>query len=359
VIKGLHARLAMSFIIIASTVLVIASIVIMVEIHYHFQMFQSESSNNNPIDVLSFHLEKAMLESIFWTAIGAILIVFIISYFVARKLSNPLIQMRHVAEQMSQGKWETRIHANGNDEISDLAKSFNDLAEQLQNQEVLRKNMTADIAHELRTPLATLKSHMEAFEDGIWEPTPSRLNSCTEEINRLINLISDLEQLNNLESPDFKLRLKSGDFRDVVIQSVDSVKGAFVQKNIQLEISKNDALTICLDQERMVQVLINLLTNALKYTNSGGKVTVSVELTDQGLLALVRDNGMGIKEENLLKVFERLYREDPSRSRSSGGSGIGLAVVKRLVEAHKGRVWIQSKENEGTTVFVLLPKTSC
>ncbi|AJS58438.1 sensor histidine kinase [Paenibacillus sp. IHBB 10380] len=356
-IKGLHARLATSFIIIASTVLVIASIVIMLEIHYHFQMFQSESSITNKMNVINYHLERAMLESILWTALGAIMFVFIVSYFVAKKISQPLIQMRQVAERMSKGKWDARIHVDGNDEISELATSFNHLAHQLQQQEVVRRNMSADIAHELRTPLATLKSHMEAFEDGIWEPTPSRLNSCTEEINRLIHLISDLEQLNNLESPDFKIRLKNGDFKDVVTQSVDSVKEAFIQKNIKLEISDIEHTILYMDQERMVQVLINLLTNSLKYTNSGGKVSVSFKTRDQVLLVLVKDNGVGMKEENLLKVFDRLYREDPSRSRSSGGSGIGLAIVKRLVEAHKEQVWIDSKENEGTTVFVQLPKT--
>jgi signal transduction histidine kinase len=248
---------------------------------------------------------------------------------------------------------------NGNDEISELANSFNNLAYQLQQQEIVRKNMTADIAHELRTPLATLKSHMEAFEDGIWEPIPSRLNSCTEEINRLIHLIGDLEQLTNIESPDYKLSLKEGDFKEVVFQSVEAVKGAFAQKNIELEIGNIDNSIIFMDQERMVQVIINLLSNALKYTNSGGRVIVSVMTKDKKLLVSIKDNGIGVKKKNLHRVFERLYREDPSRSRSSGGSGIGLAIVKRIVEAHKGRVWIDSIKNEGTTVFLELPKTPC
>ncbi|WP_408008996.1 sensor histidine kinase [Pseudalkalibacillus sp. A8] len=354
-IKGLHGRLAISFFIATSSILVIASVIIMFEIHYHFEMAQRETSGSQDLNTINFHLEKAMLSSILWTSIGSLILVFIVSYFVAKKLSNPLVQMRHAAERMATGDWKTRIHMKNKDEISELAGSFNDLAQQLEKQEILRKNMTADIAHELRTPLATLKSHMEAFEDGIWDPTRERLGSCTEEINRLIHLISDLGQLNNMDSPEFELHLERVSIENVITQSMDAVHSAFIRKNITLarEVLKDASMYI--DQERMIQVLINLLMNALKYTPPGGKVTVTAEKKNRSILIAVNDNGAGMNEESIKRAFERFYRGDPSRNRRSGGSGIGLAIVKRLVEAHGGQVWIDSKFKIGTTVYVQLP----
>ncbi|WP_221569065.1 cell wall metabolism sensor histidine kinase WalK [Alkalihalobacillus sp. TS-13] len=354
-IKGLHGRLAISFIIVTSTILVIASIIIMFEIHYHFEMAKSETSGSHNLNTYNLHLEKAMLESILWTSIGALVPVFIVSYFVAKRLADPLIKMRYAAERMAKGDWNTRIHMKNNDEISELADSFNDLARQLQKQETLRKNMTADIAHELRTPLATLKSHMEAFEDDVWKPTRERLGSCTEEIDRLIHLVDDLEQLNTMESPEFKLKLEQVNIDQVVTQSIESVHSAFLRKNITLVKGSIHRSKVIIDQERMIQVVINLLTNALKYTPSGGRVTVTVEKKDHSILLSVIDNGIGMSKETVDRVFERFYREDASRNRKSGGSGIGLAIVKRLVEAHSGQVWIHSKKNVGTSVYVQLP----
>ncbi|MCF6411753.1 sensor histidine kinase [Pseudalkalibacillus salsuginis] len=354
-IKGLQRRLAISFFIATSSILVIASLIIMFEIHYHFEMAQKETSGSHHLHTINFHLEKAMLSSIVWTFIGSLFLVFIVSYFVAKKLSNPLVQMRHAAERMANGHWETRIHMKNKDEISELADSFNHLAQQLEKQDRLRKNMTADIAHELRTPLATLKSHMEAFEDGIWDPTRERLGSCTEEINRLIHLVSDLEQLNSMEAPEFELHLERVPIENVINQSMDAVYSAFIRKDITLSKERIKDVCVYMDQQRMIQVLINLLMNGLKYTPPGGKVTVTTEEKGRSILIAVRDNGSGMNDESIERAFERFYREDPSRNRQSGGSGIGLAIVKRLVEAHGGQVGIDSKLKDGTTVYVQLP----
>lgn len=354
--KGLHARLALSFTLTTTSVLILSSIVYALEIHYHFKMFQHESSLNQKMDPLSSHLERAMLESIFFTAAGAIILVIIISYFVAKKLSGPLLQMRRAAEKMTKGDWATRIHITGNDEVSELGTSLNLLALELERQEKIRKSMTADIAHELRTPLATLKSHMEAFEDGIWEPTPERIRGCTEEINRLIHLIHDLEQLNTIESPDFRMNFLQHDLKQTIENCIESVRGAFLQKNIMLDTKLSGGLDFPFDEERMKQVFFNLLSNSLKYTPSGGLVIVSAIEEKKSVLLVVEDSGSGIKTDSQSKVFNRFYREDSSRSRNTGGSGIGLAIVKRLVEAHHGEVWIESQLGKGTSVFVRLPK---
>ncbi|MBM7694090.1 signal transduction histidine kinase [Peribacillus deserti] len=332
------------------------SIVYALEIHYHFSMFQHESSLNQKMDPLSTHLERALLESILITAIGAVILVFIVSFYVARKLSSPLLEMKKAAEKMAKGQWKTRVSISGNDEVSELGQSLNQLAFELNQQDIARKNMTADIAHELRTPLATLKSHMEAFEDRVWEPTPERLSACTEEINRLILLIQDLEQLNTMESPDFKINIQPNDLKEVIKQCAASIRGAYLQKNIQLNLEFSGELDFSFDVERMKQVFLNLLSNSLKYTEPGGVVSVLAHNEEDSMIIQVKDNGAGMKKEFLMKAFDRFYREDSSRSRRTGGSGLGLAIVKRLVKSHHGEVWIESVAGKGTTVSISLPK---
>ncbi|MBM7692455.1 signal transduction histidine kinase [Peribacillus deserti] len=354
--KGLHARLALIFTLIASAVLILTSIIYALEIHYHFTMFQHESATIQHLDPLSSHLERAMLESILFTAIAAIILVFIVSYFVAKRLSNPLLQMREAAEKMTKGQWKTRVKISGNDELSELGHSLNQLALELENQEIARKNMTADIAHELRKPLTTLKSHMEAFEDGIWEPTLERIKDCTEEINRLIHLIQDLEQLNTIESPEFRMNFKENNLGGVIKHCIVSVTSAYLQKNVDVQANSSDNLNFPFDEERMKQILFNLLSNSLKYTPAGGLVRVSAENKGDHVLISVKDNGTGMRKKSLEKVFDRFYREDRSRSRDTGGSGIGLTIVRRLVEAHQGTVWIESTEGMGTIVYIQLPK---
>ncbi|RWZ54640.1 HAMP domain-containing protein [Halobacillus fulvus] len=349
--RRLHGRLALNFGIMASVVLIIASIIIAVEIHYHLQMADMPEE----MESVFYHLERAMIESLIWTVLGAVILVLLISSIVARRFSKPLISMRKVSEQMAGGKWDARIQTEGKDEIRDLGESINFLARSLQKQELARQHMTADIAHELRTPLATLKSHMEAFEDGIWEPTPARLRSCTEEIDRLINLVQDLEELNRLDSPDFQLTLTDTELQVMTGQVVEAVRSSFHRQKVGLTFDKKGPVHLKADQDRLKQVVLNLLMNALQYTDAGGAVSVYVETSGQEAILTVSDTGIGMSPEDQANVFDRLYRADPSRSRNSGGNGLGLAIAKRLVEAHGGRIELESEVGIGTTVFVKLP----
>ncbi|WP_409294899.1 sensor histidine kinase [Peribacillus sp. SCS-26] len=354
--KGLRSRLTLHLSLIATSVLIFSSIVYALEIHYHFSMFQDESAAGHNMGSLSTHLERAVLESIFFTAAGSIILVFIISHFAAGRLSSPLIQMKAAAEKMSRGNWGTRVAAEGQDELAALGQSLNTLAQELENQEQARKDMTADIAHELRTPLSTLKSFMEAFEDRVWEPEPPRLRACTREIDRLIHLIQDLEQLNSLESPQLRMSFESRSLRQLIKECIDSAADSFKNKNIELSASLTGELIFFFDQERLKQILINLLSNSLKYTSPGGKVIISAIEEKDTVLLKVTDNGTGIAPQSLEKVFDRFFREDASRSRETGGSGIGLAIVKKLIAAHHGEIWIDSQRGEGTAVNLRLPK---
>ncbi|MBD7965449.1 HAMP domain-containing sensor histidine kinase [Fictibacillus norfolkensis] len=348
--KGLHARLTLIFILAASSILVIAGLIMMYEVHFHFTMFQKDVPEFNSIEPLTHHFEKALLSSVLWTSLGAILLVCIISYFVAKNLSRPMVEMRKAAEKMAKGELQVRVKSLGDDELNDLGNSLNQLASKLQLQETYRKNMTSDIAHELRTPLATIKSHLEAFEDGVFEPTTARIQSLTGEIDRLITIVQDLEYLTAMEAPEFSLNKKPQQLNHILIKSVNAVSGAFVQNGILLRSELDSDIEINMDAKRMSQVFMNLFSNALRYTPRGGEVTVVTHVDTKSVLISIRDTGIGIPEEESKHVFERFYRGEKSRNREYGGSGIGLTIVKRIVEAHDGQIWINEEYKQGTEV---------
>lgn len=355
----MKTRLTWAFIGVASGMVFLATIILIIETHYHFSLYRNEFPQAYPGLVnLYFHFEQALIQSALLTALGTILLAVFVSFYMAKRIAAPLIAMRKVAEEITQGNWNSRISVEGKDELADLGRALNHLTEELQKQEEYRKNLTSDIAHELRTPLATLKSHIEAMKDGIWKPTPERIHSCYEEIERLIHLVGDLEQLQGLESPGFKLQRKNENIVEIVKQSVKAMETAYFQKEVDLIHDAEGEVIAFVDRYRLTQILMNLLSNALKFTQHGGHVTVNVKDKSDHVLLIVEDTGIGIPSEEIPKVFERFYRVDKSRSRKLGGSGIGLTIVKKLVEAHQGSVCLKSKVGKGTTVYVSIPKKS-
>lgn len=289
--------------------------------------------------------------SAFWITPAALLM----SLLIARRLTSPLILMTNVARKMEGGDLRQRVPLTRvEDELDHLGQALNHLAESLENQERLRKALTADVAHELRTPLATLRSHLEAFQDGVWDPTPERLQACYDELMRLVRLVGDLEQLAQAESAP-QLDLETLDLSGVTKHAVDTFQIQFEKKGVSLLPQLNPGVYVRGDRDKMVQVLINLLSNALKYTPSGGRVTVGVLERGKRALITVTDTGPGIPESDLPFIFERFYRGDKSRTRATGGAGIGLSIVKALVQAHGGQVSVESKVGKGSTFSVVLP----
>lgn len=353
--KGLYARIAIAFIGVASGVLLISTIAFILETHYHFSLYQHQAMDMNS-PAFDVHFEQALVQSVLWSAILGILLSVLLSLLVAKRITAPLIHMKKVAERMANGELGARTTVKGNDEIADLGGSLNHLAEQLMYQDQLRKTMTSDVAHELRTPLATLKSHMEAMIDGVWMPTPHRLESCYEEIERLRFLVGDLEQLTEMESPHFKLKLHEENVSAIVHRNIEASRTSFDQKGVNLFFEGLTNVEATLDRQRLGQILVNLLTNALKFTPQGGKVTVKVTEEEHAVVIIVSDTGIGMNEDDLRFVFERFYRVEKSRDRKSGGSGIGLTIVKKLVEAHGGTIRMESRVGEGTSVEIHFPK---
>ncbi|MFC7372923.1 sensor histidine kinase [Fictibacillus iocasae] len=345
-------RLAVSFGTAASIILVIASLVIMYEVHHHLMMFQEDVKSFGDTGALLHHFEQALLSSIIWTAAGSLVLVALISYFVAKKLSLPLVQMRRAAEKMAGGELAVRVETIGNDELNDLGQSLNELASQLQQQEEARKTLTADVAHELRTPLSTVKSHLEAIEDGVFELSVKRVSGLKEEIDRLIDIVEDLEQLTRMESPEFELNKEKVDIGYLLEKSAQSLHASFIRKNIEFSLESNVTQDVLADAKRVSQIIVNLLNNALKYTPPGGSVTAKAFDEVGSVVLMIKDSGIGIAQEDQEKIFDRFYRTEKSRNRKYGGSGIGLTIVKKLVDAHSGDIWIESEPGLGTTFYV-------
>ncbi|MCX7923730.1 MAG: ATP-binding protein [Clostridia bacterium] len=283
----------------------------------------------------------------FALALGAIM---------ARKLSTPISRVINTAQMISKGYFGDRITEKSDTrEICQLTETVNGLAETLEKQENLRKRLTADVAHELRTPLATLQSHMEAMIDGIWKPDSERLKSCHEEIVRISRLVGDIEKLSRYESENLILNSTEFDISELVGRIVKNFEGDFIGKGIEVELHTENEQVFA-DKDKMSQVLVNLISNALKYTPEGGKIEINVKGADDITEIVVKDNGVGISANDLPHIFERFYRADKSRNRMTGGAGIGLTITKAIIEAHKGNITVQSKVNEGTEVVVSLPK---
>lgn len=274
----------------------------------------------------------------------------------ARWLSSPISRVIRTAGQISQGKYDNRIHEPSNTrEIVELTQAINTLADTLAKQEILRKRLTADVAHELRTPTANLQSHIEAMIDGIWQPDTARLESCHEETVRISRLVSDLENMARFEADNLILKKETFDLSSLIKKIEKSFEGDITLKRIRVT-KELTVQSMTADADKIEQVLVNLLSNALKYTPEGGSVMIRTEETPEAVVISVKDTGIGISDEDLPYIFERFYRADKSRSRATGGSGIGLAIVKFLVEAHGGVVTVESKTGGGSEFTVTIPK---
>jgi len=285
----------------------------------------------------------------------SLLLALILGTVTARRISTPILRAIESAREIGRGHYKNRIPNDSNTvEIGELALTINDLANSLEKQEQLRKRLTADVAHELRTPLATLQSHVEAMIDGVWEPDAARLGSCHEEILRISRMVGDLEKLAQYESENLVLKKVKFDIMELIGQLLQNFQAEFMRKNIRVSFKGQNTWVVA-DRDKISQVVVNLLSNSLKYTPEGETVEVEVGRDKEQIVLKVRDTGVGIAPEDLPHVFERFYRADKSRTRETGGSGVGLAIVKAIVNAHGGSVIAFSSREDGTTFIVALP----
>jgi two-component system OmpR family sensor kinase/two-component system sensor histidine kinase BaeS len=275
-----------------------------------------------------------------------------------RRFVNPLADVMGAAETLASGDFSVRVEEKGDQEFIKLAKSFNHMAEELQHAEIQRRNLTADVAHELRTPLHILQGNLEGALDGVYQASPEYFKSMLEETRLLQRLVEDLQTLSLAETGNLGLNLQTLLVKDLLEDVVTSFSGQADEGKIQIRLNyPNDLAELTLegDWHRLDQVVGNLVSNALRYTQEGGEIVLSADKDDTGVIITIQDSGAGIPEEDLPYVFDRFWKGDKTRSRASGGSGLGLAIARQLVNAHGGTIEVESEEGVGTKFTVLLP----
>jgi len=295
----------------------------------------------------------------------SMLIAFIIAgsagLVISRRITRPVKRLTLASRKLAEKEYSHRIPENEiqEDELGELAVSFNQMAEQLEQTEAMRRQLIGDISHELRTPLTAIKGSMEGLMDGVLDADESTFQQVYREADRLQHLVEDLQELSRVEAVQFKLSKKKIQPGKLVQEATNSLEAAFNKKGVSLLLDHfSDLPKIQADPDRILQVLQNLLGNALQFTPKGGSVQVHVRETPDFLEFSVTDNGIGMDERHLPHIFERFYRADPSRSRSNGGgSGIGLTISKSLVEAHGGNIRAESAgRNKGSRFIFTLPR---
>lgn len=290
--------------------------------------------------------------------IGVLLILAstVIGFIISRSITRPINKLMTKAKYISKGEYDKKIEINTDIlEINDLINSINNLSQSIEEQENIRKRLTGDISHELKTPLTNIQSHLEAMIDGIWEPTEERLLSVKEEAERLSSLVSDMQKLNKYDESSIKLKKDNVNISDIICFVIFQFSNLAKSKNIKIEYEKKNINLYC-DKDKITQALVNILSNAIRYSNEGSTIFIEERLKDNKVIISIEDQGIGISEEDLKYVFERFYRADKSRTRATGGTGIGLTIVKSIVSSHGGEVKLESKLGEGSKFTIILPK---
>ena len=283
-----------------------------------------------------------------------------VGFFVFRSITRPVEKLTRAAQAVSGGDLSARVTITSGDELAELGSTFNIMAETLQRDEQLRRDLTADVAHELRTPLAVIQSNLEAMLDGVYPLDAEHMSGVLAQSKVLTRLVDDLRTLALAEAGQMQLDRQSTDVGGLAAMVTSAFRTRAAEKQVALDVDiAADLPHAAADSQRLFQVMSNLIDNALRYTPAGGRIRVSARRgEDHCILLSVTDSGSGIPAEDLPFVFERFYRAEKSRARSEGGTGLGLAIARSIVEAHDGSIRARSDVGNGTTFEVILPAES-
>jgi signal transduction histidine kinase len=307
------------------------------------------------------NFKAAVNESLLFSVAAAFLIAGITSIFISRQITKPLRAITRASHEIAKGNFVQRVEikvSDGGDELVQLGTSFNQMAKQLEQNDLMRRQLVGDISHELRTPLTAIKGSMEGLIDGVLVNDEHIFNQIYKEADRLQSLVEDLQELNRVEGNAFKIEKKSIILADLIQDAVNSLSATFNKKGIQISVNSEKNLPLVMaDHGRLLQVIQNLLGNALQFTPSNGTVEIQAYRSGEFVHTSFLDSGLGIEAAHLPHIFKRFYRADISRSRKNGGgSGIGLTITKSLVEAHGGKIWAESEgKGKGSTFTFTLP----
>lgn len=290
--------------------------------------------------------------------IMATILSLIISLILSKSINKPIYKVIDTVKLLGKGKYKERVdNSSSIVEIQDMIESINIMAKRLDSQDAMRKRLTKDIAHELRTPITIILGQLEAIKDGIWEPTEERLNGIYEEIQRIDRLANSLNSLSKIEEENGTLHKEKVEISELIENIFINFEKELHNKNIdgQLHLSKCE---IEVDKDKISGAIINLISNALRYTENGGSINIKTFVKEEHLFIEVEDTGIGIAKEDIPYVFERFYRTDESRARVTGGAGIGLSITLAIAEAHNGTVYVKSELGKGSKFIIELPLNS-
>ncbi len=306
-------------------------------------------------DALAERYLTRTLQASGYAAVGATVTALLLAILLANTLTRPLRELTAATRAVAQGDLEHQVPVRSKDELGELAASFNQMSADLAQATALRRQMTADIAHDLRSPLTAISGYVEAMREGVLEPTPARFEVMYTETQRLKRLVEDLRTLSLTDAGELQIDLQAIPPR-ILLERLAAVYHHRADENdVAIEIEmEQDVPDVHVDQDRMAQVLGNLVDNALRYTPSGGRITLGARAEGSITLITVQDTGEGILPQDLPHVFDRFYRGDSARSEDGGESGLGLAIAKAIVEAHGGTIWVDSEIGVGTTFTIAL-----
>jgi histidine kinase len=296
-------------------------------------------------------------EALFLALVVAVFVSILASAWLSLRIVSPLQALARATRRIAQGHYDERVEVEGEDEIADLGRDFNNMAAQLEQVEARRRQLIADVSHELRTPLTAIKGYMEGLLDGVLPAGEETFHQVYQEAERLSRLVDDLQELSRVEAGAIELHFRPLRLEQAVATVRKRLGPQIEAQGLTLHLYLPDSLPAVLaDEDRLIQILTNLVGNAIKFTPRGGEINIRAEQRGNEVYVTVEDNGIGIPPEHLGRIFDRFYRVDRSRSRETGGSGIGLTIVRHLVEAHHGRIWAESEgEGKGSRFIFTLP----
>jgi signal transduction histidine kinase len=314
------------------------------------------STNTSPEASFLTAVNHALWLAILIAGLTALLLALVFAHTILK----PLHRLKTVARQMEQGDLSQRVSITNRDEVGALAHAFNSMADSLNRSEQLRRTLVSDVAHELRNPLMNIRGYLELLQDRVLEPTPETLASLYEETSLLNRLVADLQDLSLAEAGQMHLTLRPIELADIVSQAVQIVQPHLAQKSLELHVHiPYDLPRVEADQERVAQVLRNLLSNAIRHTPGQGQICLTASRGVRTVKISVQDTGVGIAPAHLPYLFERFYRADSSRTRATGGTGLGLAIARQVVQAHGGQITVESQPGKGSCFTFTLPIETC
>ncbi|WP_047982433.1 sensor histidine kinase [Ornithinibacillus contaminans] len=320
------------------------------EHHGHVIMF----ANTNIVKNMVNHLSDQFV----WIGITTVILTIITVFFLSRFITIPLMKMKQATEQLSKGKTKVSLHTDRKDELGELASTIMKLSNDLERLKKDRNEFLASVSHELRTPLTYIKGYADIInkQDISIHERKEYLDIIREETNQLTVLIRNLFELAKMDENRFIINRRKVELRKLIQTVEELIRPGLEERNIRFSVICPENIIANIDPERIQQVLLNILDNAIKHTSPGKTISIRVIQNEMEIKITIEDEGEGIPKEDLPYLFDRLYRVEKSRSRESGGTGLGLAIAKEIIESHEGRIEIQSKIGKGTSVNIFLKR---